>query len=158
MSYPEAIKQANWKVGQLDTIDIRPDSLAAFKGDYLRTKLTSAPDIIITNPPFCVAMEFIQKALWDVKPGGIVIKLLRLNFFGSRKRRAWFQSNMPVYTYVHAERLGFWPEHPSQAMLDWWASLDKGAPPNASSTDSIEYMHCVWIQGQHPRFTQLRVI
>ena len=158
MSYPEAIRQAGWNEAQIDTIDIRPDSLAACKGDYLRMDLDVAPDIIISNPPFCLALELIQKALREVKRGGLVIMLLRLNFFGSQKRRSWFQANMPLYTYVHAERLGFWPERPSQAMLDWWASLGKEDQPKSTSTDSIEYMHCVWVRGHQPRFTQLRVI
>lgn len=158
MSYPEAIKQAGWNEAQMDTIDIRPDSRAARKGNYPRMKLDVAPDIIISNPPFCLALEFIQKGLRDVKRGGLVIMLLRLNSFGSQKRRTWFQANMPLYAYVHAERLGFWPEHPSRAMLDWWASQGKEAAPKSTSTDSIEYMHCVWVRGHQPRFTQLRVI
>jgi hypothetical protein len=139
MSYPEAIRQAGWNEAQIDTIDIRPDSVAARKGDYLRMDLDVAPDIIISNPPFGLALEFIQKALRNVKRGGLVIMLLRLNFFGSRKRRSWFQANMPLYTYVHAERLGSWPEQPSQAMLDWWASQGKEDQFKSTSTDSIEY-------------------
>ena len=94
-------------------------------------------DIAITNPPFNIAMEVIQKALKDVRAGGLVIMLLRLNFFGSRERQGFFQKNMPVLTYVHTKRPKFL---------------------NTGGTDSIEYMHCVWQVGNPCRETKLRII
>lgn len=138
MSYPEALK-AFHPPCRVDTIDIRHDSLAANKADYLSLSLPlpEKHDLIITNPPFNIALAVVQKALAEVRPDGLVVMLLRLNFFGTKERKPFFQSTMPVATYVHSRRMKF---------------------TNTTGTDSIEYMHAVWQRGNHPKFTQLRVI
>lgn len=134
MSYPEALKSFSKSIA---TIDIRNDSLAELQEDYLVYDLSHKPDIIITNPPFNLAIEIIEKALQDVKEGGYVIMLLRLNFFGSKKRKPFFDAYPPLACYVHSNRMKF---------------------TNTSGTDSIEYMHCIWKKGHKPDFTQLKVI
>lgn len=134
MSYPEALKAYNTKI---DTIDIRQDSKAALKADYLQTDCKNKYGMIITNPPFNIALEVIKKAIDDVKDGGIVIMLLRLNFFGSKKRKQFWDYHMPEYTFVHHERMSF---------------TDNG------KTDSIEYCHMVWRKGYNPEFTLQKVI
>lgn len=135
MSYPTALDNYNFPK-QISTIDVREDSPAETICDYLRHKPTYKPDIIITNPPFSLAIEIIKKALTEVKEGGLVIMLLRLNFFGSQSRYKFWQENMPERCYVHSQRMKF---------------TDKG-------TDSIEYMHCVWRKGFNPKETKLRII
>lgn len=42
--------------------------------------LANKYDVIITNPPFNQAQEFVEKCLEIVKPNGTVIMLLRTNF------------------------------------------------------------------------------
>lgn len=138
MSYPTAIRQWSYKdTPFIQTIDIREDSPAVHHGDYLTSPLGYWPDVVITNPPFSLALPIIKKALDDVKMGGLVIMLLRLNFFGSRERSAWFQENMPIFCYVHSKRMKF---------------------KDGGGTDSIEYMHAVWQKGNYPKFTALRII
>lgn len=67
MSYPAVFKR---KLGiNLDTIDIREDSRAIIKDDYLKTPYKGY-HTIITNPPFNIARELIEKALEDVEEGG----------------------------------------------------------------------------------------
>lgn len=138
MSYPDAMKQhALWKnVQKLTTVDIREDSRAEFKADFLKRPVSDpAPEVILTNPPFSIAQEVIEKALCDVAKGGLVVALLRLNYWGSQKRAAFFQKQMPVATYVHAQRMSF---------------------SEASGTDSVEYCHAIWQQGRTPKFSLLR--
>lgn len=142
MSYPTALeqfcKEQGTKLKGLTTVDIREDSLAQFEGDYLTSPLdTPTPDIAISNPPFNLAQQFIDKALNDVADEGWVIMLLRLNFFGSDKRLEWWHGRMPVWTYVHSKRMSFTEDR---------------------KTDSIEYCHCMWQKGNHPRVTQMLVI
>ena len=92
--------------------------------------------MIITNPPFNLALPIIEKAL-DILPiGGYCIMLLRLNFFGSKARKKFFETHMPIETYVHHKRISF----------------AKG------TTDSVEYMHCVWKKGDYPPYTKLFLI
>jgi hypothetical protein len=167
-SYPAAINlqasrptlhpKAFWPC-VIKTMDIRQDSQAMLKGDYLLHKFPpkGRPDVIITNPPFALAQHFIAKALEDVQPHGLVVMLLRLNFFGSEKRREFWEANMPFVTYIHAKRPSFWPEHVSPAMQEWCRANDVEQKRHGA-TDSIEYMHCVWQAGWKPRHTLARVI
>jgi hypothetical protein len=107
-------------------IDIRQDSKADIKENYLtRNNNLLNADIIISNPPFYLAEEFIKKSLEIVNNKGYVIMLLRLNFFGSKKRKPIFEKTMPNSCYVHHKRISFM----------------NGA------TDSIEYAHFVWKKG-----------
>ncbi|MCR1959857.1 hypothetical protein CWE04_11450 [Thomasclavelia cocleata] len=131
MSYPEAIKKV-FPVWNIETLDIRMDSKANFKGvNYLDTDISKIlpdynADIIFTNPPFNLAMDFVKKAMCDVSENGYVIMLLRLNFLGSKDRNIWLRNNMPYEIYVHSKRMSF--------------TKDGG-------TDSVEYAHFVWKKG-----------
>lgn len=136
MSYPAVLKSL-FDVDAM-TIDVRKDSLAERKEDYLTAKIDDPkPEIIITNPPFFLAKAIITKALNDVAENGYVVMLLRLNFFGSKDRFPFFQQQLPTWAYVHHRRFSF---------------TDDG------KTDSIEYMHAVWEKGAKPDFTMLKVI
>ncbi len=139
-SYPEALKrQQLFDIEKIQTLDIRSDSPAAITGiSYLDWKVDDDYDMIITNPPFVLAKEIILKALQDVKPGGLVIMLLRLNFYGSAERRPFFNDNMPIASFVHSKRISFC---------------------NGPS-DSIEYQHAIWQKGvvNEDKFTKLFLI
>lgn len=138
MSYPSALANySGWDIKELFTVDVRPDSRADIKTDFLFWQPMSPRDVAITNPPFNIALDVIRKCLNETKRGGLVIMLLRLNFFGSQERSAWFKSFMPLATYVHSKRMRF---------------------TNTGGTDSIEYMHAVWRVGYNPKHTLLRVI
>lgn len=135
MSYPSAL--TDFGITPVDTLDIREDSPATFKGGYLGYDAHDRYRVIITNPPFNMARTIIEKALRDVQNGGYVIMLLRLNFFGSRAREDLWREQTPKWSFVHSRRMSF---------------TDDG------KTDSIEYMHCVWQKGYYPEFTKLKVI
>ena len=137
MSYPEVLKE------MLDvdtaTIDIREDSLAEIKKDFLNVDFYEKEkfDVVITNPPFNLAMEVIKKSLECVSEGGYVVMLLRLNFFGSKMRKPFWDQQLPVWAYVHHRRMSFTDDN---------------------NTDSIEYMHAVFVKGESPSFTMLKII
>lgn len=140
MSYPKAIKKhyiLKSDGSNIKTIDIREDSLSDIKGDYLKTQLWYSPYVIITNPPFNQAMEFIKKALNDVREEGYVIMLLRLNFLETKSRKEFFDKYMPKYIFVHHKRMSF---------------------IQGGGTDSVAYCHMVWQKGKYPRFSKIRVI
>ena len=119
MSYPIALNGFGLNY---DTIDIREDSKALQIGDYLHIDCSNKYDLIITNPPFSLAQEIAIKAINEVKPNGFVVLLLRLNFFGSQKRFGFWQNYPPYGIFVHSRRMSF----------------------TGGTTDSIEYMHCIW--------------
>lgn len=139
MSYPSAFKKYNLS-NRIITVDYREDSKAELKENFLESSLffhNEFPDVgmIISNPPFVDALSFIKKSLTISKV--YVIFLLRVNFFGSKERKEWFQNHMPILTYVHSRRMKFM---------------------GTNNTDSIEYMHAVWHVDYYPRFTKLRII
>lgn len=136
MSYPSVIQEVVSGGGRVISVDIREDSLADLKENYLEKPFLGC-DVIITNPPFLHAQAIIEKALREVNEGGYVIMLLRLNFFGSKARKKFFQENMPGRVYVHNRRMSF---------------------TKNGKTDSIEYMHAVWKKDEKALFSKLKVI
>jgi hypothetical protein len=154
MSYPKAI-DTEWRYtggpaeeAELLTLDIREDSHAEIKTDFLQWPVTWHPDLIITNPPFAIAQQVIEKSL-SMHPQYVVM-LLRLNYFGSDKRKEWFKAHMPKWCYVHSRRMNFM-KHLTAEQLQEYGIKNKG-------TDSIEYMHAVWTPGDYAPWTKLRVI
>lgn len=121
------------------SMDVRDDAPVDFCGDFLAAEDMSRlnVDLVISNPPFALALEFIQRALEIVRPGAWVVMLLRLNFFGSQKRKPFFEQHMPERVYIHNKRMSFTPD---------------------GKADSVEYMHAVWRKGHHPRAALTRVI
>jgi len=114
--------------------------------DYLDTDLTQA-DLILTNPPFSKALEFLEKSLTEAKTVGY---LLRLNFLGSQKRKDFWNANKPTHCFVLSERPVFaWyckDRTYCKAVYRPGATdfcLDCGLPVRAQ-TDSIEYAWFMW--------------
>ncbi len=141
------------------TADIREDSQARFKLDFLNDVLDFEYfDLTISNPPFNLAIEFINKALNNTKNNGFVVMLLRLNFFGSQSRKKFFTENMPKYCFVHSKRISFFPEDViipffNKKKNKWEDKLYK-----KGSTDSIEYAHFVWQKNYKQDYCKTYVI
>ncbi len=148
MPYPTVLKKLGINCNNLDTLDIRDNSKAYSNMNYLDSKVWSKYDLIITNPPFNLALDFITKALDEVTFDGFVIMLLRLNFFGSQSRKKFFAENMPKYCFVHSKRISFFPED---------FELD-GKVYKKGSTDSIEYAHFVWQKNYKQDYCKTYVI
>lgn len=91
--------------------------------DYLSTSFDSV-DLIITNPPFSLALPFLSKSLQEALT---VIYLLRLNFLGSRKRRQFWADNPPTHLYVLSSRPSF----------------------TGKGTDATEYAWFCWDRGDY---------
>lgn len=73
--------------------------------DYLKTGMPGVQGIV-TNPPFSLAQEFIDRTLND-RPL-FAAYLLRLNFLGSRKRMPWWSAGrIPTHLLVLSQRPSF---------------------------------------------------
>jgi len=88
-------------------------------------------DWIVTNPPFSLAQEFIDRSLLLATN---VVMLLRLNFLESEVRREWWQTRLPTAIYVLSQRPGF---------LDAAGNRIGGAN-GKGGTDSCAYGWFVW--------------
>lgn len=86
---------------------------------------------IITNPPFTLAQEFVERAhLMLNKPwGGDVVMLLRLGFLASKRRQA------------------FWKQYPLAKLLV--LSKRPSFREEGSATDASEYAWFIWSTTQH---------
>lgn len=93
----------------------------------------SAPDLIIMNPPFSRAFEFIARARELVKRGGTVCALLRVNVVAG-KCRAEFHRKHPSNMHVLSKRPSF---------------------TGGGRTDATEYGWFVWGPGDHGRWSVL---
>jgi hypothetical protein len=87
-----------------------------FKRDFKRV------DLIITNPPFSRALEFLQKSLSEAET---VIYLLRLNFLASQKRKAFWNANRPTHIFVLGNRPSFTGNGTDQTEYAWFC-WDRG--------------------------------
>lgn len=98
-------------------------------------------DLIITNPPFSLAKEFVDKAMeYRKDEHSIVAMLLRVNFSGSQERYEWFKANEPS-VYVSSKRPSFGKNKEGK----------KG-------TDNSEYAWFFWGEvGEWPEFGHLEL-
>lgn len=80
-------------------------------------------DLIITNPPFSLAQEFVEHA---IPRADTVIMLQRLNWMGSQKRHNFWKENPPDALYVLSKRPSF----------------------NGKGTDNQDYAWYVWQKGK----------
>ena len=96
--------------------------------DYLKTPFNNI-DVIITNPPFSLATDFLEKAKSELSEDGTMIFLLRLNFLGSKKRvEFWEAFGTPPHIKVITPRPSF-------------------AKINNSTSDTCEYGWFIWDHG-----------
>ncbi len=86
---------------------------------------TEISDCIVTNPPYSSAMEFAAHAVLHADE---VFLLLRINFLGSKKRKAWFQANEPSALFVLSQRPSFTGSGTDATEYAWyyWGPRHKG--------------------------------
>jgi hypothetical protein len=121
-------RDVRWTAVEIDERHV--ENLAAAEmtivADFLTYSFNCTPfTVALMNPPFRLALEFVQRCLriceW-------VVCLERLDFLGTQKRGAWMRQHMPD-VYILPNRPSF-----------------TGGP-----TDSNEYAWLVWPAGRHDR-------
>lgn len=83
-----------------------PNTLVAdfLKHDFLGQKF----DNVVTNPPFSLAQEFLEKSMEVVNNGGKIAMFLKIQFLEGAKRREMFKKYPPKYIYVFVKRQAPW--------------------------------------------------
>lgn len=88
-----------------------------FQGDFLELDFGDTHyDVIITNPPFSLAMPFIQRSL---ELADHVVMLLRVNFLETEDRWDFMSKNAPDI-YVLPQRPSFTPDGGTDATAYAW--------------------------------------
>lgn len=93
-------------------------------GDFLRMICFEKFDIIIGNPPYSNALEFVTKSLELLSDNGILIFLLRTAFLESKRRYDFWQENPLNGLYTLSSRPSF-TGHGTDATSYSWFIWDK---------------------------------
>lgn len=91
--------------GDPEPLDFLKETLDGFEGD------------IITNPPYSMGLEFVQRALESVRPGGKVAMFLKVQFLEGQKRGELFASTPPPNRLHFPFTAGLFQE---------WGAAEKG--------------------------------
>lgn len=86
--------------------------------DYLSYCPQQRFDVIMTNPPFSIALPFLRKSLSEADT---VVYLLRVNFLGSKKRKRFWQANPPTHLFVLSARPSFTGGGTDSTEYAWFA-------------------------------------
>ena len=65
-------------------------------------------DSIITNPPYSMAQEFVEKSMSILNSKGKVAMFLKIQFLEGMKRLDFFKAYPPKYIYVFSKRQNPW--------------------------------------------------
>ena len=106
---------------ELDTLDGLSQSVII--DDFMTHDFTDKYDLIIGNPPYSKAIEFVEKSLSLLSENGKLVFLLRTAFLESKKRYE------------------FWQENPLSDLL----VLSKRPSFTGKGTDATSYSWFVWI-------------
>lgn len=93
-------------------------------------------DLILDNPPFTLAEDFVRCAVPLLAPGGILALLLRLNFLGSAGRMIDAIAPSAVPFWREFPEADFWPIGPRPSF-----GLNK---MGKKGTDGTEYAPFLW--------------
>lgn len=96
----------------------RASGVAAICADYLAWAPAERVDCVVTNPPYKLAMEFVQRSL---EHASVSAMLLRQGFLASQRRHAWLSKHVPD-VYQLARRPSF----------------------TGGGTDAADYVWAVW--------------
>lgn len=76
--------------------------------DYLTYSSDEKFDLIMTNPPYSLGQEFVNKSMSMLSKGGYLIMFLKIQFLEGMKRKPMFNKYPPKYIYVFRKRMGTW--------------------------------------------------
>ena len=99
-------------------------------------------DVILGNPPFALAEEFVRTSMELVSENGVVAMLLQSGFLGAIKRREFFKQFKPHEIHMLVPRVGFVREGKSNGtdmreyVLALWRPWN---PPGASQFSWLDW-------------------
>ena len=125
----EVIKQYGYEVVSYDIVDRGYGE----KKDFFTIKEWNSD--IITNPPYKIALEFVENAIDIIPEGRKVAFFLKTLFLEGRKRKLFFEKHPPIRIWISSSRLkcamnGNFNTNSSAVSYSWfvWVKGFKGDP------------------------------
>lgn len=96
-------------------------------GDFLEWQPDKKYKTIIGNPPYSLALEFLEKCFEIADPDTEIIMLLRTAFLESQKRYEFWQKHPVNKLYVLSKRPSFTGKGTDATSYSWfiWDGSDK---------------------------------
>lgn len=122
----KSLRDAGYATNYTHAVEIRPEEQKKLRnladtvriGSFLDE--SQKFDVIIGNPPFSLAQQFVDKSLELLNPGGRLIFLLRTSFLESKKRFSWWQNKLPTKLYVLSRRPSFTGKGTDATSYSWF--------------------------------------
>ena len=76
--------------------------------NFLEWETNEKFDGIISNPPYSLAQEFIEKSIELLDDNGQIAMFLKIQFLEGIKRKEFFEKYPPKYIYVFSNRMATW--------------------------------------------------
>jgi hypothetical protein len=76
--------------------------------DFLTWETDKKYDGIITNPPYSLGMEFVNKGIELLNDNGQMAMFLKIQFLEGVKRKEMYEKYPPKYIYVFRNRMATW--------------------------------------------------
>lgn len=73
--------------------------------DFLKYPFSTKFDVIITNPPYSLSLDFVKKCLSVLNDNGQLAMFLKIQFLESSKRKLFFEKYPPRFIYVFSNRM-----------------------------------------------------
>ncbi len=117
-----------YKYKKIDAYEIRQEEEGELKkisnkviiGDFLELDIDKKYDIIIGNPPYSLAINFVEKCLKCLKDDGVLIFLLRTAFLESKSRYDFWQHNPLSGLYTLSKRPSFTGKGSDATSYSWF--------------------------------------
>ena len=103
----DALKRHGYSVICMDIVD--RGYAGCEIGDFLKYRLSHIDVDIVTNPPYKLAQDFVEKSMDVVGDGHKVAMFLKLTFLETAKRREMFVKYPLKTVYVASQRIACWP-------------------------------------------------
>lgn len=104
--------------------------------DYLVWSTRDKYTFIITNPPYSLASEFIEKSMTLLDDKGMCCMFLKLQFLEGTKRKELFKKYPPKYIYVFRKR-----------MATWKNGLEQNPDTGKKWAETICFAWFIWVKG-----------
>lgn len=125
-AFMDAAEQT-WPRANIVGMDLEPRSPGVLRGDFLTSPAGGSQSLVLGNPPYLLAEQFVHAGLRHVELSGHVAFLLRLSFLGGQGRAdsLWSKRNLRWLAPI-TPRPSFTPD---------------------GKTDAAEYALFVWQRG-----------